>query len=504
MAGADTTAKQPRQPQQQAQMKEKDSKKKNIIFIHPDLGIGGAERLVVDAAVGLQNRGHRVVIFTSHCDPKHCFDEARDGTLDVRVRGGWLVPRTLLGGRFAIVCAILRQVHLLLHVGVWSGELKELEPDGFFVDQLSAGMPLLRVFTDAPVFFYCHFPDLLLVQGRRGLLKRLYRWPFDALERWSMGYADAIAVNSEFTKDVVARTWPGLVKDGSREVCVVYPCIDTKAAEEHHHPTDNKKKNNNKDNEKIQIDPHPWSRTHALLLSINRFERKKNLSLALRAFALLPPPQRAKARLVLAGGYDPRVRENVAHHAELVALCERELGLRCKTASTLPSALAISPDECDVLFLLSAPNVLKESLLRGARLLVYTPPDEHFGIVPLEAMARGVPVLAADCGGPKETVVDGVTGWLRNVGQEKEWAEVMRKVVDGIGEEEWREMGRKGKERVREKFDLGIMAERLEEVFEGLERKRGRTGTGWMWQVGLLGVAAVVVGVVAVVLVGRI
>lgn len=55
-------------------------KKKNILFFHPDLGIGGAERLIIDAAVGLQNRGHKVVIFTSHCDPKHCFDEARDGT----------------------------------------------------------------------------------------------------------------------------------------------------------------------------------------------------------------------------------------------------------------------------------------------------------------------------------------------------------------------------------------------------------------------------------------
>jgi len=54
-------------------------KKKNILFFHPDLGIGGAERLIIDAAVGLQNRGHKVVIFTSHCDPKHCFDEARDG-----------------------------------------------------------------------------------------------------------------------------------------------------------------------------------------------------------------------------------------------------------------------------------------------------------------------------------------------------------------------------------------------------------------------------------------
>ena len=53
---------------------------KNIIFFHPDLGIGGAERLVIDAAVGLQNLGHKVVVYTSHCDPSHCFDEARDGT----------------------------------------------------------------------------------------------------------------------------------------------------------------------------------------------------------------------------------------------------------------------------------------------------------------------------------------------------------------------------------------------------------------------------------------
>ena len=63
----------------------------DIAFVHPDLGIGirtfllvadvagGAERLVIDAAVGLQERGHRVTIYTSHCDKNHCFDEARDG-----------------------------------------------------------------------------------------------------------------------------------------------------------------------------------------------------------------------------------------------------------------------------------------------------------------------------------------------------------------------------------------------------------------------------------------
>lgn len=53
--------------------------KRNIVFVHPDLGIGGAERLVIDAAVGLQSIGHKVTILTSHCDPTHCFEEARDG-----------------------------------------------------------------------------------------------------------------------------------------------------------------------------------------------------------------------------------------------------------------------------------------------------------------------------------------------------------------------------------------------------------------------------------------
>lgn len=60
-------------------MPDNKKRSKTIVFLHPDLGIGGAERLVVDAAVGLQKRGHKVVIFTSHCDPTHCFDEARDG-----------------------------------------------------------------------------------------------------------------------------------------------------------------------------------------------------------------------------------------------------------------------------------------------------------------------------------------------------------------------------------------------------------------------------------------
>ena len=61
-----------------------------IAFVHPDLGIGGAERLIVDAAVGLQRLGHRVVVYTAHHSVTHCFEETRDGTLEVVTYGDWL------------------------------------------------------------------------------------------------------------------------------------------------------------------------------------------------------------------------------------------------------------------------------------------------------------------------------------------------------------------------------------------------------------------------------
>ncbi|EMT64702.1 Alpha-1,3/1,6-mannosyltransferase alg-2 [Fusarium odoratissimum] len=144
-----------------------DAKDKgSIVFFHPDLGIGGAERLVVDAAVG---------------------------TLDVRVRGHWLIPMSILS-RLTILCAILRHVHLLIHIAL-AGELQALRPRAFIVDQLSAGLPLMRyIAPSSPILFYCHFPDLLLAQGRESALKRLYRRPFDWLEEWTMGFASAMAV----------------------------------------------------------------------------------------------------------------------------------------------------------------------------------------------------------------------------------------------------------------------------------------------------------------------
>jgi glycosyltransferase involved in cell wall biosynthesis len=51
-------------------------------------------------------------------------------------------------------------------------------------------------------------------------------------------------------------------------------------------------------------------------------------------------------------------------------------------------------------------------VVASAKAFIFPCPDEDFGIVPVESMAAGTPVIAFNSGGVKETVVDGVTGLL--------------------------------------------------------------------------------------------
>ncbi|MCJ1398412.1 Alpha-1,3-mannosyltransferase-like protein [Xylographa trunciseda] len=432
------------------------AERKSIVFFHPDLGIGGAERLIIDAAVGLQELGHRVTIFTSHRDTVHCFDEARDGTLDVRVRGGFLLPATLFG-RFKILLTILRHYHLLFTISL-NGELAALKPTAFFIDQLSAGIPFLRYrFPDTHILFYCHFPDLLLVKQRQRWVTRLWRLPFDAVEGWSMRGADRVVVNSEFTRGVVEGVWKGL--GGKRGVGVVYPCVATKG---------DKAGERDAGGQKALSEKELWG-GKKVVLSINRFEKKKDVGLAIKAFSQLSAKERGGVRLVIAGGYDSREPENVSYHTELLSLAE-SLKLTTATAKNIVSALSI-PDDIDVLFLLSIPSQLKSMLLSAAKLLVYTPSNEHFGIVPLEAMLAEVPVLAANSGGPLETIVDGMTGWLRGPEKVDEWTEVMRQVLYKTPAAQLRDMGVAGRERVELEFSESKMARKLDQELDDMVSK---------------------------------
>ena len=408
-----------------------------IAFIHPDLGIGGAERLVVDAAVGLQSLGNDITVYTSYCDQTHCFDEVKDGTLKVRVRGDTLVPASILG-RFAILCAMLRQLHLAVSF------LRDEHYDAVFIDQLSVAIPLLQYFRpDLRILFYCHFPDKLLSQ-RTGPLKRLYRVPFDFIEGWTTGRADTILVNSRFTAGIFAKAFPRI----KRSPKVLYPCVDIHQS----FPTDAIRTNGRK-----------------VLLSINRFEKKKNVDLAILAYGRLKShPDFVSTVLVIAGGYDKRVTENVQCHEELVSLCRRK-DLSVSTVSAFSLPLVLQAD-VQVYFLLSIPGSLKASLLATSTLLLYTPENEHFGIVPIEASLAQLPVLAQNNGGPLETILDGETGYLRPADPAL-WSTVMESVCF---QKHDKEMGRRGRQNVLDKFSQESMSRKLMDEFDDIIDKPAR------------------------------
>ncbi len=48
-----------------------------VLIMHLDLGIGGAENLVVQLACSLKTIGCDVAIMTSHHDVNHCFEETK-------------------------------------------------------------------------------------------------------------------------------------------------------------------------------------------------------------------------------------------------------------------------------------------------------------------------------------------------------------------------------------------------------------------------------------------
>ncbi len=87
---------------------------------------------------------------------------------------------------------------------------------------------------------------------------------------------------------------------------------------------------------------------------------------------------------------------------------------------------------------------------------------EPFGLSIIESMMSGVPVLAHALGGPSETIVDGVTGWLVHRPEAPHLAEGLRRVLRDRGR--WREMGNSAAAHARTTFSTEAMIKRLSDL----------------------------------------
>jgi glycosyltransferase involved in cell wall biosynthesis len=188
-----------------------------------------------------------------------------------------------------------------------------------------------------------------------------------------------------------------------------------------------------------RIAPGAAARARRLVLA-GRIMWQKNIELAVDAIRLLEP-KTSDVELVVAGAVDEKSRNY------LDALRTRAAGL----------PVEFRPDPTD--------DELTE-LYRTSTAALFTARNEDFGIVPLEAMAAGTPVLAVDNGGPRETVLDGRTGWLLPPTAEA-FARQIQRVLGGSDDID---AMRAPARRRAEEFGWQRLVDRVDEVMEQLVR----------------------------------
>jgi glycosyltransferase involved in cell wall biosynthesis len=105
-------------------------------------------------------------------------------------------------------------------------------------------------------------------------------------------------------------------------------------------------------------------------------------------------------------------------------------------------------------------------LFANAYACLYSPMIEDFGIVPTEYMSASKAVVAVNEGGPKETVVNGKTGFLVN--SVEEMAKRMIQLIEDPALS--KKMGKAGRKRAEKNYSWDMFLKRFGEVYEELKQ----------------------------------
>lgn len=178
-----------------------------------------------------------------------------------------------------------------------------------------------------------------------------------------------------------------------------------------------------------------------LILYVGRFDRRKGIETLVKACAKLPQP----FQLYLVGG--SRNDGSDAGEQQRIRTMVKELGLEAVTTFTG----AISQAELPTYY-------------AAADVCVVPSYYEPFGLVAIEAMASGTPVIASDVGGLQHSIVDNETGVLVPPHNEDLLAAAIADVF--ADPERWRILADAGQQRVHSQFSISAVTAQVHQLYQ--------------------------------------
>ncbi len=173
-----------------------------------------------------------------------------------------------------------------------------------------------------------------------------------------------------------------------------------------------------------------------IVMFVGRFVREKGIQVLLNAAHVILAQEPHTKFMIVGGGQ----RERLERYTEWAGLKDK------------------------VLFTGFMANRSLHQLYRVADVAVFPSLYEPFGIVALEAMAAGAPVVASDAGGLKEVVHHDETGTLSFVGDPESLAWAVLKVLRDPARA--RNLGVNARERLYEEFSWDGIADQTKAVYE--------------------------------------
>ena len=377
---------------------------KVALVIFTAKGFGGGNKFAADLASALNGAGHDVAVCAwDRPEPGRSHEEL----LDIPSTK-WFVPgyKYNLGKLYKITFNLGSAIRR---------SAEKFKPD-IVINTTTEPSVLRAVPPGIKRISYVHYPTELTAYGH-SLKYEIYRSIYWWLHHRAIKTLDAVVCNSNYIKEITYLMWKCSLPDKAK-YHAIYPCVDVRRFEGE-------------------------MKRERRACYVGRIDRNKGIDMVIDAF-------------LKAGRCVPEVRLDIVGGVKGSPWAESYY-------PSLVSRLRVIGDE-RISLNVDVPSSEIVRVLLTSRCMANYNPEEHFGIVPVEAMAAGTPPIVADGGGQRETVIHGETGYL--VHSTDEMAEAMMALLSD--DDAFERMSRAGRSRAKDIFSREVFARKWQDLFDAI------------------------------------